>query len=146
MTFWFGFGYWGLFFVSFLSATIIPFSSDAFVATMVALKFNAGWVFIIASIGNTLGGMTNYYIGKAGKTEWINKYLRISDNKIQKAQKYVQKYTVLSALFTWLPGIGDALALVLGLFKANVYKVLLFMLIGKAARYFVIIFLAQLFI
>jgi membrane protein YqaA with SNARE-associated domain len=146
MSFWFNLGYWGLFFVSFLSATIIPFSSDAFVATMVALKFNPWLVFIIASIGNTLGGMTNYFIGKAGKTEWIKKYLHISDKKIQKAENYVRKYTILSALLTWLPGIGDALALVLGLFKANVYRVALFMLIGKAARYFAIIFIMQWFI
>lgn len=143
MSFWFSLGYWGLFFISFLSATIIPFSSDAFVAGMIALKFNMWWVFIIASVGNTLGGMTNYYIGRAGKTEWINKYLRISEKKIHRAEKYVQKFTVLSALLTWLPGIGDALALVLGLFRANIYKVVLFMLIGKSARYYAIIFLTQ---
>lgn len=145
MSFWFSIGYWGLFFISFLSATIIPFSSDAFVAGMITLKFNAWWVFIIASVGNTLGGMTNYYIGKAGKTEWIKKYLRISDKKIQRAEKYVKKYILLSALLTWLPGIGDALALVLGLFKVNVYKVVFFMFIGKAARYFAVIFLTQWF-
>jgi len=145
MSFWFSLGYWGLFFVSFLSATIIPFSSDIIVIGMVALKYNATWVFVIASIGNTLGGMTNYYIGKSGKTEWIHKYLRISENKIKKAEHYVNKYATLTALFTWMPAIGDALALVLGLFKAPTLKVCLFMFLGKAARYFVLIFFTQLF-
>jgi len=145
MSFWFSLGYWGLFLISFLSATIIPFSSDIVVVGMVALKYNAFAVFAIASVGNTLGGMTNYYIGRAGKTEWIHKYLRISEKKIHKAEQYVKKYTTLTALFTWLPAFGDALALVLGLFKASPFKVWLFMFIGKAARYYVLIFLTQLF-
>lgn len=146
MSFWFDLGYWGLFLVSFLSATIIPFSSDAVVVGMVALKYHPWLVFILASIGNTLGGMTNYYIGRAGKTKWIEKYLRISEKKINKAEFYVKKYSIVSALFTWLPGIGDALALVLGFFKVNSYMVVFFMLIGKAARYIALIFFTQWFI
>ncbi len=142
---WIDLGYLGLFIVSFLSATIIPFSSDAIVITMTVLKFNPWLVLIIASIGNTMGGMTNYFIGKAGKVEWFSKYLRISEKKLHKAQQWVKKYTILTALFTWLPGIGDALALVLGLFKSNIFIVALFMFIGKTLRYAVLIFLTNLF-
>lgn len=145
MSFWFSLGYWGLFIISFLSATIIPFSSDVVVMGMVALKYHPWLVFIIAAIGNTLGGMTNYYIGKAGKTKWIEKYLKIPEKKIKKAEFYINKYGIFTALFTWLPGFGDALALVLGLFRVNVYLVSIFMFIGKASRYIVIIFFAEWF-
>jgi membrane protein YqaA with SNARE-associated domain len=136
---WINLGFLGLFIVSFLSATIIPFSSDAIVGIMIGMHYNAFFVWIIASIGNTLGGMTNYYIGKAGKTEWFSKYLKISEKRIEKATKLTEKYSNFAAFFSWLPGIGDALALVLGLLKANQYKVFLFMFIGKSLRYAVII-------
>ncbi len=140
---WLSLGYVGLFIVSFLSATVIPFSSDAIVAVMTAMDYNLWLLLIVASAGNTLGGMTNYYIGRLGKTEWIRKYLRISEKKIERASMWAKKYTGYVAFFSWLPGIGDALALVLGLFKAKQWQVWLYMFIGKTARYAVIIFLVQ---
>ena len=140
---WLSLGYFGLFIVSFLSATVIPFSSDAIVGIMVGLNYDVLLVLLIASFGNTLGGMMNYYIGRLGKTEWIHKYLKISEKKIHKATSFVTKYSGLVALFTWLPGIGDALALTLGLFKVNAVRVWMFMLIGKTTRYALIIVLVK---
>ncbi len=143
---WLALGYWGLFLVAFLSATIIPFSSDVIVAGMVALGYNPYLVLLIATVGNTLGGLTNYIIGRLGKLEWIEKYLRVSKKKLDKASHYVERFSTLTAFFTWFPGIGDAMAIVLGLFKISPAKVIVFMTLGKLARYFVIIFVMKFFV
>jgi membrane protein YqaA with SNARE-associated domain len=140
---WADLGYLGLFIVSFLSATVIPFSSDAIVGVMLGLQYQAFLLWIVASVGNTLGGMTNYYIGRLGKTEWISKYLRISEKRIERATTFVKKYSTWAAFLSWLPGIGDALALVLGLFKADSRKVWIYMFVGKSLRYAAIILLVK---
>jgi len=53
----------------------------------------------------------------------------------------IKKYTAIAAFLTWLPIVGDIIAVALGLLKINVYKVTLFMTLGKLARYVVIVYL-----
>lgn len=136
-------GYLGVFIISFFSATIIPFSSDAVVAGMSLANFNPILLMLFATAGNTLGGMTNYGLGYLGKIEWAKKYFKISEKKLEKARFIVKKYYKISAFFTWLPFIGDIIALVLGLFKANFFVVFIFMFIGKGIRYFFVIFIIE---
>lgn len=138
---WFEVGYTGLFFASFLAATIVPFSSDALVVVMAASGFDPFWTITIATIGNTLGGLSSYGVGWLGKWEWIEKYFRIPKTKIEKMRDRVRKYTGLAAFLTWLPGIGDAIAVTLGLLKINIWRVTLFMTAGKMARYVVLVYL-----
>jgi len=138
-------GYVGLFFASFLAATIIPFSSDAIVVTMVALDYDAFQTIAIATIGNTLGGLSSYGLGWLGKWDWIEKYLKIKKEKIEKMRQRIQKYTGLAAFLTWLPFIGDVIAVTLGFLKINFFKVAIFMTTGKLARYIVIIYLWDIF-
>ena len=138
-------GYVGLFFASFLAATIIPFSSDAIVVTMVALGYDAFQTIAIATIGNTLGGVSSYGLGWLGKWDWIEKYLKIKKEKIEKMRQRIQKYTGLAAFLTWLPFIGDVIAVTLGFLKINFFKVAIFMTTGKLARYIVIVYLWDIF-
>jgi len=138
-------GYVGLFFASFLAATIIPFSSDAIVVTMVALGYDAFQTIAIATIGNTLGGLSSYGLGWLGKWDWIEKYLKIKKEKIEKMRQRIQKYTGLAAFLTWLPFIGDVIAVTLGFLKINFFKVAIFMTTGKLARYIVIVYLWDIF-
>ena len=65
------YGYFGLFAGSFLAATILPLGSEIIFIGLLSLGFNPALCLAIASIGNTLGGMTNYILGRMGKTEWI---------------------------------------------------------------------------
>jgi membrane protein YqaA with SNARE-associated domain len=81
-----------------------------------------------------------------GKLDWIEKYLHVSQNKLNKGKRFVERYSSLTAFFTWVPGIGDVMAIGLGLFKINLFKVFLFMTLGKFARYYVIIFIMQLIV
>lgn len=75
------YGYVGLAVISFLAATILPVGSEVFFMAMIAAGYPAGWCLWWASLGNTLGGMTNYYLGRLGKTEWLEKHLKFSAAK-----------------------------------------------------------------
>ena len=131
------YGYFGLFLASFLAATILPLSSEVVLSILLGYGFNPVTCLIYASIGNTLGGMTCYWIGLLGKVEWMEKYLKIKYEKVEKMQHWMQNKGSILALLTFLPVIGDVIAVALGFMRSNVWYVLLFMFIGKAVRYIV---------
>ena len=67
----FGLGYFGLFLGSFLAATVVPFSADVLLVGMLAAGSEAFATIAVATLGNWLGGLTSYAIGRIGKWEWI---------------------------------------------------------------------------
>lgn len=137
MDFLIEYGYVGVFVACFLAATILPFSSEV-VLTGVLLGGATYWpCMIAASTGNFLGGMTCYWLGKFGKIEWIQKYLRLDITRLQRVQQKIQNKGAWIAFFVFLPGIGDFIAVALGFLRANVWVVAISMLIGKAFRYWV---------
>ena len=141
MTEWIEYGYWGLFLVSFLAATILPFSSEAILSLCVYSGFDISLSLLIASLGNWLGGLTNYLLGYIGKLERIEKWLKIKPDKALKTKNYLRNKGNVMAFFAFLPIVGDLIPLGLGLLRTNVYWMAFFMAIGKFSRY---IFLAWL--
>lgn len=89
----------------------------------------------VATAGNWLGGLTSYWLGRAGKWEWIEKYFKVKRETIEKHQHKVARYGSLLAFFTWLPLIGDVMAIALGFYRVDWKKTTLFMLVGKGARF-----------
>lgn len=134
------FGYIGLFLASFLAATILPFGSEFVFAGLIAMGMDA-WICVgIATVGNWMGGMTNYYLGSLGKIEWIEKYLKVSEERIHKMQQWLEKKGAAMAFFSFLPAVGDLIALALGYMRANVYIVNISMILGKFIRYVLIMY------
>lgn len=134
------YGYIGLFLASFLAATILPFGSEFVFAGLLAMGMNAWGCVIIASVGNWLGGMTNYYLGRMGKIEWIEKYLKVDRSKIEKMQQWLEGKGAIMAFFSFMPVVGDIIALALGYMRANVYIVNVAMFSGKLLRYILIMY------
>lgn len=132
--------YWLLFLQSFLAATLIPFSSEAVLSGMLLGGYDATLCLIFATLGNWLGGMSSYGLGFLGKLAWIEKYLRIKPEKVNRWKASIQKYGSYVAFWCWLPFVGDVLAVALGFFKVNVGGVAVFMLIGKFLRYLAIVY------
>ena len=132
-------GYIGLFLSAFLSGSIIPLSSEVVLGILLVAGFHPWGCLLTAAAGNWLGGVTCYYIGHLGKIEWIEKYLRIKHEKLEKTQKWLQGKGALMAFFVFLPGIGDLIIVGLGLMRANALLVNISMLIGKFLRYYLII-------
>ncbi len=134
------YGYIGLFIASFLAATILPLGSEVVFAGLLAAGLN-GWTCVaVASVGNWLGGMTNYYLGRLGKVEWIEKYLKVRKEKIDKMQHWLEGKGAAMAFFSFLPVVGDIIALALGFMRANVYIVNVSMFAGKFVRYVLIMY------
>ncbi len=134
------YGYIGLFIASFLAATILPFGSEFVFAGLLAMGLNAWGCVIVASVGNWLGGMTNYFLGRLGKVEWIEKYLKVDRGKIDKMQKWLEGKGAIMAFFSFMPIVGDIIALALGFMRANVYIVNIAMFAGKLLRYVLIMY------
>ncbi len=130
-------GYFALFGVSFLAATILPFSSEVIVTAMLVAKFDPYYTLAVATAGNWLGGVFSYWLGWLGKWDWIEKYLRIKASRLEKIQNKIKGREGWIAIFCWLPGVGDPLAVALGLLKTRFIPTAFWMLIGKAARFIV---------
>lgn len=137
MDFLIAYGYIGVFIASFLAATILPFSSEA-VLTGVLLADASYWpCMIAASTGNFLGGMTCYWLGMAGKTEWIKKYLRLDITRLERIRQRIRNKGSWIGFFVFLPGVGDFIAVALGFLRVNAWIVAVSMFAGKALRYWV---------
>jgi len=128
-------GYVGLFLGAMLAATIIPFSSDVLLIGVLAAGGDIVTSVVVASLGNWTGGMISYAMGYYAKWEWLEKWFKVKKSTLEKQKARIDKYGAGLAFFSWLPGIGDVLAIGLGFYKVDVKKVALFMLIGKSARF-----------
>jgi len=116
---------WGLCLSAFVSATILPGNSEIVLVAVLA-KFPQlfGEAVVVATIGNTLGGMTSYLIG------------RIVPNKAEsKALAWLKHYGEWTLLLSWVPLIGDALCVAAGWLRINPWLALVMLAIGKCARY-----------
>ena len=128
-------GLLGLFIGCLLAATIVPFSSEALLAGALLLDYSPWTVILVATLGNTIGGMTCYLLGWICKWSWIERFLKVKEETMAKAHQKVEKYGSFAALLTWLPIIGDPIALAMGLLRTRVVPTTVLMFIGKGVRY-----------
>lgn len=128
-----------LFLACFLAATVLPFSSEALLLAMALGSWGTVPLLLTASIGNTMGGLTNYGIGRWFPEGRLMRWFKVDPAKAQRWNSLVRRYGVWSALLCWLPVVGDPIAIALGLFRARFWPVTLLMFIGKAARYAVLL-------
>jgi membrane protein YqaA with SNARE-associated domain len=131
----FDYSLWGLFLASFLAATVVPFSSEALLTFLIVNGTDAYTAVLVASAGNWLGGMSSYFIGYLGKWDWIEKYLKIKREKIEKWHDRLYKRGAAFAFLCWVPVVGDIFAVGLGLLRANIFITAIAMLAGKFLRY-----------
>lgn len=131
-------GYLGLFISSFLSATLIPLSPEIVLSVLIAKGFNIPLSIIIATLGNWFGSIFTYFIGRIGDWRKIEKYFKIKKERVFNFKIKIDRYGSFIAFFSWMPFLGDILALSLGFFKVNFTKVSIWMLFGKTIRFIVV--------
>ena len=136
-------GYWGLFVSALVAGSILPFSSEAVMVILVGMGLDPAWCLVAASAGNTLGGMTCYWIGHLGKREWFGRYLGIGEKQLDRAGRFLAGKGAWSAFFAFLPYVGEAIAILLGLMRSNVWITTLAMFAGKALRYVAVLYAVQ---
>jgi membrane protein YqaA with SNARE-associated domain len=125
----------GLFLAIFLAVTTVPFSSEALLSVLIMNGTDAYTAVLVASAGNWLGGMSSYAIGYMGKWEWIEKYLRVKRETIEKWHNRLYKRGAIFAFLCWVTAVGDIFAVGLGILRANILITAIAMLAGKFLRY-----------
>ncbi|MCH5305566.1 MAG: DedA family protein [Rikenella sp.] len=128
-------GYFGLFAGSLLAATILPFSSDFLLLGMLAAGADPVLTVAVASLGNWAGGMISYGMGRSGRWEWIERWFKVRRETLERQKARIDRWGAWLAFLSWLPLVGDLFALALGFYKVSLWRVALFMLIGKTARF-----------
>lgn len=133
------YGYVGMAIAAFLSGSLVPISSEAVMAALLAMSDMDPWMTMIsASIGNIGGSMFNYGLGRLSNTRNMHKWLRIKEKRLEKTKDLINRKGSWIALFTFLPILGEAIAIAMGMLKINIYKVLLYTTIGKVIRYVIV--------
>jgi membrane protein YqaA with SNARE-associated domain len=131
----FDYSLWGLFLASFLAATVVPFSSEALLTFLIINGTDPYAAVLVATAGNWLGGMSSYAIGYMGKWVWIEKYLRIKRETIEKWHDRLYRKGAIFAFLSWVPAVGDIFAVGLGLLRSSIPITAGAMLAGKFLRY-----------
>ena len=140
------YGYWGLLVSSFLAASILPFSSEVVMVGLLAAGLDPATLIVYGTIGNVGGSMLNYGIGRLGKLEWIERYLHVKKSDMERAERFMTGRGALMGFFAFLPVVGDAITVMLGLLRANLTVSILSITAGKLLRYIALIYGANLFI
>lgn len=136
-------GYLGLFISSLLAGSIVPFSSEIVMLALVKVGLSPAICVLAATLGNTLGGMTCYYMGRLGRVDWIEKYFKVKHEKIEKMQRFLQGKGALMAFFAFLPFVGEAIAIALGFMRSNLVLTTTSMFVGKLIRYMAMLWALQ---
>ena len=125
---------------AFLAGTFVPFNSEVVMAALIATTSMEPWITVISgTIGNVAGTIFNYYIGRIWDVQTISKWMRIKEKRLVKTKNYVENKGSWIAMFTFLPIFGSAIAIVLGILRANVWGVTFFSFIGKFSRYILVV-------
>lgn len=133
-------GIWGVFVASFLAATIIPFASELVVVGVIAAGCDPWTVLISATVGNVLGGLTNYLLGMLFDLEKVTRWMRVKPEKVQKMYPFVHKYDYFLASLAFMPVLGTPVMIALGILRSNFLGVVVFSALFKFIRYAVIIY------
>ena len=136
--------YFFLFLISFLAATILPFSSELTLISLLKTN-NYSPILLIStsSLGNILGSIFNWSLGFY-LFKYINKkWFPFTQNQIDVASNRFNRFGIWSLLFSWLPIIGDPLTLIAGILRVNFLLFLILVALGKISRYLFIYLLAN---
>lgn len=122
----------GLFAASFIASTVFPLSSEAVLFGFLKLHpEELAPALILATVGNTLGGLTSYAVGRLLPARVQKK---LDPRALDKLRRYGSPLT----FFAWLPLIGDALCVGAGWLRLNLVAVTVFMTAGRVLRYWIV--------
>lgn len=115
----------GLFLASFLSATLLPGGSEVvLVAVLHQHPDQVTAALVLATLGNTAGGMTTYYMGRL-----------LPQHIAPQKSALARRHGAPILLLAWAPVVGDALCAAAGWLRLPPLPCLAWMAVGKAARY-----------
>ena len=131
--------YAGLFAVAFVAATILPAQSELGLAALLASGNYHVWALLVAaSLGNTLGAVVNWFLGRAIERYGGRRWFPASEKQIERASRWYAKWGRWSLLLSWMPIGGDALTVVAGVLREPLPTFVALVAIAKTARYLLV--------
>lgn len=131
--------YGGLFLVALLSASILPLQSEAVLVGFLLNDNYPAWLLLtVASVGNVLGSILNWYLGRYIQHFQQRRWFPVKPEQLAKASRWYLKYGKWSLLLSWVPIIGDPLTVIAGVLREPFLPFLLLVTIAKVARYLVL--------
>ena len=135
--------YFGLFGAAFLAATILPAQSEAVLAMMIlAERYPLAILIGIASLGNVLGSVVNWALGRGIEHYRDRRWFPVSPAQLEKAEGWYRRYGKWSLLASWVPIVGDPLTVVAGVLRVPLPTFVALVTIAKAGRYLVLAWIA----
>lgn len=140
------YGYWGMLIAAFLAGSVLPFSSEAVIIALMAAGLDPWQLMLYGTIGNVAGSVVNYGVGRMGKMEWIEKYLHVKKKELDKAHRFLAGRGAWMGFFAFVPILGSAITIALGLMRSNIVITFIAITVGKIVRYLILIFGTELFL
>ena len=134
--------YLGLFLSALAAASLLPLQSEALlVALLLAGQQPVVWLIAVASLGNVLGSLLNWWLGRSLERFRHARWFPVSERRLLQAQRGYARYGRWSLLLSWMPVIGDPLTLVAGVMRERLWVFLALVSLAKTARYAVLAWL-----
>lgn len=129
-----------LFISAFGAATFLPVQSELILLGLAhTTDYSLSLLWAVATIGNTLGALLNWYLGIHLNRFSDRKWFPVTPQALKKAEPFYQKWGVWSLLLAWLPFIGDPLTFLAGIFRTRLIWFIPLVAFGKGARYAVLL-------
>ncbi|OLU24457.1 hypothetical protein BVH03_20370 [Pseudomonas sp. PA15(2017)] len=130
------YAYLGLFAAAFGAATLLPLQSEALLVALLFGGAQPAWMLVlVASLGNVLGSLVNWWLGRYLQRYRNRRWFPVSEQRLQQAQHWYGRYGRWSLLLSWLPVIGDPLTLVAGIMREPLWRFTLIVTLAKTLRY-----------
>lgn len=135
--------YSGLFLIAFLAATVLPAQSEVGLAGLLLTGDHPAVALVaVASAGNTLGALVNWYLGRGIERFSGRKWFPVTPERLQRATRWYRRYGRWSLLLSWAPIVGDPLTVVAGVLREPLASFLLLVAVAKTGRYVAVAALA----
>ncbi|MER8519427.1 DedA family protein [Mesorhizobium sp. M0644] len=130
--------YAGLFLAALLAATILPMQSEAVLVGLLLADYSPWPIIAVASVGNVLGSVINWLLGRGIERFRSQRWFPMNQAQLERAQVWYRRYGKWSLLLSWLPVVGDPLAVVAGVLREPFRVFLLLVTAAKVGRYLVL--------
>jgi membrane protein YqaA with SNARE-associated domain len=135
-----------LFLLAFSAATLLPGGSEAALVAMAALSAHSIWTLLaVASVGNILGSVLNYWMGRVALHYQDRKWFPVSRAALDKSQHWFARWGQWAVLLAWAPIIGDPITVAAGVMRMNFVRFVILVSLSKTLRYMAVLGVFSLF-
>ncbi|MBY5820350.1 DedA family protein [Rhizobium leguminosarum] len=131
--------YLGLFAAALGAATVLPMQSEpVLVGLLLSGKFSVSALLAVASLGNTLGSIVNWFLGRGIEKFRDRRWFPVGEKALERSSRWYRKYGKWTLLLSWMPLFGDALTVVAGVLREPLLPFTILVFVAKTGRYVVL--------